>query len=650
VATSLSGVVRRVLLVAPRRIGVKLGFVRSVGVSVLRGLTVVVRRRVMMESRAAVIARCAAAWAGAFTLALLIGASEATIVVLEHWILLTRVMANSDLAAGPFYRSKMHSGQALLGALAPPLGSPAIDALRRGDRGRRDPVACALLRLRSVGGSDMNCVVTGKQRQGGPAGTCARVLIVDDDPGMREALQLVLSADGHVCDVADNAFSALAAVDRKTFDVVISDTRMPGLTGLELLDRFKGAHPDWPLVAITGAGGAEQAVDGIKRGAFHYLVKPFEPEQIRRVVAAALPDVRRHPDGGARRSRPPAAVATLGLVGNGPAMRTVRTAIDLVARSTAPVLITGETGAGKEIVARAIHERSARGHLPFVAVNMSAIPTELLEGELFGHVRGAFTGAAQPRKGLFTGADGGTLLLDEIGDISLALQAKLLRVLQSGDVRPVGSDRTHHPDVRVIAATHRDLPLLVKQGLFREDLYFRLNVLPVNVPALRDHREDIPALAEHFLAQARQRAPQSPVRSIDPDALRILSNAPWPGNVRELANTIERAVVFGFHETIERTQVLSAGAPAPQAWPFPTHAPWTLHRLSRAYAEWALAEAGGNKKRAAKVLGINLSTLYRWLRSERRTHPHALARTGGGHTPDLDVAGAATPTAPGWHA
>jgi two-component system, NtrC family, response regulator HydG len=491
----------------------------------------------------------------------------------------------------------------------------------------------------------MSSVVTCKQREGEPTGTHARVLIVDDDPEMREALHLVLSADGHVCELAEDAVSAVAAVKRKTFDVVISDIRMPGLSGLELLDRIKTVHPDLPFIAITGAGGIQQAVDAIKRGAFDYLVKPCDADEIRRVVGTAL-DVRRHPGESARRSRAPAAVGEWELVGTGPAMRTLRTAIDFVARSTAPVLVTGETGAGKELVARAIHERSARSQRPFVAVNMSAIPTELLEGELFGHVRGAFTGAAQPRKGLFTVADGGTLLLDEIGDMSLTLQAKLLRVLQSGDVRPVGSDRTHHIDVRVIAATHRDLPLLVKQGLFREDLYFRLNVLPVKVPALRDHREDIPALAEHFLAEARQRAPLSPVRSIDPEALRILSEAPWPGNVRELASAIERAVVFGINETIDLHQVSLVGAPVPQrgapapAWPFPTDAPWTLHRLSRAYAEWALAETGGNKERAAKVLGINLSTLYRWLRSERPNDP--LARTGGGHPPDPDVAGAAT--------
>jgi two-component system response regulator HydG len=305
-------------------------------------------------------------------------------------------------------------------------------------------------------------------------------------------------------------------------------------------------------------------------------------------------------------------------------MRTLQTAIDFVARSSAPVLVMGETGAGKELVARAIHARGARSDHPFVAVNMSAIPQELLEGELFGHVRGAFTGAAQVRKGLFTEADGGTLLLDEIGDLSFDLQAKLLRVLQFGDVRPVGSDRTHHVDVRVIAVTHRDLPALVKEGRFREDLLFRLDVLPVFVPPLRDHREDIPALAEYFLSQACQRAPQSPVRSIRPDALRELADASWPGNVRELASSIERAVVFGVDEMIDSNHLSSVrsgaqtrriGAPA-QAWPFPSHAPWTLRRLSRAYVEWVLAEMGGDKERAAKILGIDLSTLYRWQRAQ----------------------------------
>jgi two-component system response regulator HydG len=470
----------------------------------------------------------------------------------------------------------------------------------------------------------MSNVVNREQGQEESTGTPSRVLIVDDDAEMREALQAVLSADGHVCDLAVDAASAMAAVDRKTFDVVISDVRMDGMNGLELLDRIKRTHPALPFVVITGAGDVPKAVDAVKRGAFDYVLKPCGADELRRIVARAL-DVRRHPSEDARRSCPPATVGKPELVGTGPAMRTLQTAIDFVARSSAPVLVTGETGAGKELVARAIHARGARHDRPFVAVNMSAIPKDLLEGELFGHVRGAFTGAAQARKGLFTEADGGTLLLDEIGDMSVDLQVKLLRVLQSGDVRPVGSDRAHHVDVRVIAATHQNLPSLVKDGRFREDLYFRLHVLPVFVPPLREHREDIPVLAAYFLAEARQRAPLSPVRSIGPDALRILSEAPWPGNVRELASAIERAVVFGVDEMIDENQLSSVRGPSPvprsdgqaQTWPFPSTEPWTLRQLSRAYAEWALAENGGNKERAAKILGIDLSTLYRWLRAEQ---------------------------------
>jgi len=353
------------------------------------------------------------------------------------------------------------------------------------------------------------------------------------------------------------------------------------------------------------------------------VVKPCGADELRRIVASAL-DGRRHPAEIRRATPLPVTAGHMELVGTAPAMRTLQTAIDFVARSSAPVLVTGETGSGKELVARAVHARSARRDHPFVAVNMSAIPQELLEGELFGHVRGAFTGAAHLRKGLFMEADGGTLLLDEIGDMSFILQAKLLRVLQFGEVRPLGSDRNHYVDVRVIAATHRNLPALVEEGRFREDLFYRLDVLPLFVPPLRDRREDIPALAQYFLAQASQRAPQSPVRSIGRDALRVLAEAPWPGNVRELASAIERAVVFGVDGMIDVNQLSlgrSVAPPAPessapmQMWPFPSEAPWTLRRLSRAYAEWVIAKTGGNKERAAEILGVDLSTLYRWQRS-----------------------------------
>jgi two-component system response regulator HydG len=445
----------------------------------------------------------------------------------------------------------------------------------------------------------------------------SRVLIVDDDVEMREALETLFSGEGHACELAPNAAAALEIFERQTFDVVISDVRMDGMDGLELLDRVKRSHPALPFIIITAAGAIPQAVDAIKRGAFEYVVKPCDADDLRRIVTGAL-EGRRYSSEVPRRSRPPPAVGALELVGTGLAMRTLQTAIDFVAQSSAPVLITGETGVGKELVARAIHARSTRSLRPFVAVNTSAIPQELLEGDLFGHARGAFTGAAQPRKGLFTEADGGTLLLDEIGDMSFASQAKLLRVLQFGEVRPLGSDRAHRVDVRVIAATHRDLPALVKAGTFRQDLYYRLDVLPLFVPPLRHRREDIPALATHFLAEACQRAPQSPVRSIGSAALRSLTEAAWPGNVRELASVIERAVVFGIDEMIDVKQLTSVPSEsAGQIWPFPSHAPWTLRRLSRAYTEWVLSETGGNKERAAAILGIDLSTLYR----RRRARP-----------------------------
>jgi two-component system response regulator HydG len=332
------------------------------------------------------------------------------------------------------------------------------------------------------------------------------------------------------------------------------------------------------------------------------------------MVVAAIGNGHGRPEvvDGARRAHLPPR-PDLELIGLGPTMRALHESIDLVARSSAPVLITGETGVGKELVARAIHARGERRGRLFVPVNTSAVQEDLVESELFGHVRGAFTGAAQSRNGLMSEATGGTLFLDEIGDMPMGVQAKLLRVLQFGEVRPVGSDRSHGVDVRIVAATHRDLPALIRDGRFREDLYFRLNVLPIFVPPLRAHPEDILALAEHFLAQARQRASGARVRSIGDAALRVLTDAPWPGNVRELASAIERAVVFSKDEALgpEHLSPMQAGAAKALSWPSLDDSPWTLQRLNQAYTEWVLAQTGGDKQRAAEILGIDLSTLYR---------------------------------------
>jgi len=445
----------------------------------------------------------------------------------------------------------------------------------------------------------------------------SRLLIVDDDIGTRETLATIFSGDGLDCELAADADAALALVERLPFDAVICDVRMDGLSGFELLDRVKRSQPSLPFILITGFGVIHDAVDAIKRGAFQYVTKPCDVDDLRKMVAGAVAERQPREQGTDSRRLAPPNAANVQFIGDGPAMRELQKAIRLVAASSAPVLITGETGVGKELVARAIHTESARRGLAFVSVNTSAIPQDLLEGEVFGHVRGAFTGAAQSRKGLLTEADGGTILLDEIGDMSVGLQTKLLRVLQFGDVRPVGSDRSHHVDVRVIAATHRDLPTLVREGRFREDLYFRLNVLPVFVPPLREHREDIPALAEHFFAEARRRTSNSPVTSIGPAALRLLTEAPWPGNVRELANAIERAVVFGTDEVLSPEHLSSVPSGGPQAlsWPLRSTTPGTLRRLSQAYTEWVLTQTGGDKPRAAEILGIDLSTLYRWRRS-----------------------------------
>jgi two-component system response regulator HydG len=442
----------------------------------------------------------------------------------------------------------------------------------------------------------------------------SHLLIVDDDPTTREGLGSLFSGEGHTCQLAADATSALRLIEQQAFDAVVSDVVMEGMNGLELLDRVKRTHPSLPFVVITGAGGVHQAVEAIKRGAFEYLLKPCNVDDLMKAIDLAL-DARHRRGDGVRAIPAAVDVGYLELVGASPALRALQTAIDFVARSSAPVLVTGETGVGKELVARAIHARSARGSRPLVAVNTAAIPQELLEGEIFGHARGGFTGAVQARRGLLTEADGGTLLLDEIGDMSFGLQAKLLRVLQFGDVRPVGSDRTHHVDVRVIASSHRNLPALVKEGRFREDLLFRLDVLSVHVPPLRDHREDIPTLAVHFLAHARRRAPASPVRAIGPRALHALQEREWAGNVRELASVIERAVVFGAGETIdvEHLPVVPGAEPAPQ-WPCSRESPWTMQRLSRAYTDWVLAQTGGNKTRAADIMGVNLSTIYRWQR------------------------------------
>jgi two-component system response regulator HydG len=385
----------------------------------------------------------------------------------------------------------------------------------------------------------------------------------------------------------------------------------------------------------------------MRRGAFHYVTKPFELESLRalcsracRERALARENARLRgtlrestiPSGtlegfpnppamgsGEQSSPPPDAHSARQLVGQSASMRQLRALIERVAAASSPVLITGETGTGKELVALAIHADGPRADKPFVAVNCAALPEPLLESELFGHARGAFTGAAQSRRGLFVEAEGGTLFLDEVGDLSPPLQAKLLRVLQSGEVRPVGSETARTVEVRCLAATHKELSMLVEKGLFREDLFFRLDVLRVPVPALRERGGDVPKLVEHFLAKSLERTSRSVLAGIEPDALEYLAAYGWPGNVRQLENLIERLVVTAGAPLASLDDVTRALQPIRDTNPLSPllRKPMTLEELQDRYIEGVLTKVEGNKPRAAEILGIDLSTLYR--REKRRS-------------------------------
>ncbi len=440
-----------------------------------------------------------------------------------------------------------------------------------------------------------------------------RILVVDDDPDFAQAVADVFAGTGYRCELASSGAAALSLCMKIDFDAMVTDLRMEGMDGVELVRRAKRLQPSLAVVLVTGDATIPTAVAAIKAGAFEYVTKPFEGGALRAIVERALA-ARPAPV----RSREQASLpqGTEEIVGSGALMADLRARIALVATASSPVLVLGETGTGKELVARAIHACSPRRGRPFVTVNTSAIPEALLESQMFGHTRGAFTGAAQAHRGLFQEADGGTLLLDEIGDMPLALQPKLLRVLQSGELRPVGADRDVHVDVRIVAATHRRLPDLVAEGRFRQDLFYRLDVVTLLVPPLRDRAEDIPELARCFLARARARAPESPALRMSEELLALLASAPLRGNVRELESIVERLVVLADHEELTPSDLARTEYDETQG-PAAADSDPSLDALIRKHVESVLARAGGSKSRAAKMLGVDLSTLYRWQRKWR---------------------------------
>jgi len=434
-----------------------------------------------------------------------------------------------------------------------------------------------------------------------------RVLIVDDDESLRDSLALVLGAEGFEIAAAADGTQALARLDESAADIVLCDLRMPGGDGLELLPEMARRRPEATLILMSAYGTEELALEAMRRGAYDYLAKPFQPaeallairkaterERLRRANQLLQRDVQR-------------AIGERPIVAASAPMIAVLELIERAAEYKATVLLQGESGTGKEVLARAIHLQSPRRAEAFVAVNCGAIPEPLLESELFGHAKGAFTGADRARRGLFVEADGGTLFLDEVGELPLALQVKLLRVLQEEEVRPLGESKARSVDVRVIAATARDLEAEVAGGRFREDLFYRLDVLRVAVPPLRERREDVPLLVDHFLAQFRS-ALGKPLRGIAEDALQRLAAYHWPGNVRELENVVERAVILANSDQLTLRE-LPANIVHPEPAAEAAAGELSLRRARRAaeveVIRRALRATHGNRTHAARVLGVS---------------------------------------------
>jgi two-component system response regulator AtoC len=435
-----------------------------------------------------------------------------------------------------------------------------------------------------------------------------RILIVDDDDALRESLELVLAAEGYgVRSVASGA-AALAALGEAPVDLVLCDLRMPGMDGMELLPQLVRRLPGVAVILMSAYGGADLAVEALRRGAYDYLAKPFQPSEVVLTIRKARERERLRIANQLLRRDLQRAVGDRPIVAASQAMIEVLEVVERAAEFKATVLLTGESGTGKEVLARAIHAQSGRRAEAFVALNCGAIPETLLESELFGHAKGAFTGADRARRGLVVEADGGTLFLDEIGELPPGLQVKLLRVLQEEEVRPLGDSKSLRVDARVIAATSRDLENDVGQGRFRQDLFYRLNVVRIRVPALRERREDIPVLVDHFLERFRQ-ALAKPARGIADDALDRLVAYAWPGNVRELENVIERAMILAEGDRITLRDlppnVVSPERPAGG----PGAGDLSLRRARKALEaeliERALRATGGNRTHAARLLEIS---------------------------------------------
>jgi len=450
-----------------------------------------------------------------------------------------------------------------------------------------------------------------------PAGT---ILLADDEEKILKTLGRALREEGHDVVTTPSALSAQKLLAERSFDLLVIDYLMPERTGLEVIRELttttaEGERPS--IIMMTAYGTVESAVEAMKLGARDYLQKPFDVDELLVTVRRLLEEQRTRTGLRYLLSERDAEFNNYGLVGRSRAVIDVIKRAELVAQSKSTVLITGETGTGKELVARAIHARSAQHDMPLIKVNCAAIPDTLLESELFGHVRGAFTGASFTKKGRFSLADGGSIFLDEIGTVSTAVQAKLLRVLQDREFEPLGAERTQKVDLRVIAATNRDLRQMVSSGTFQEDLYYRLNVIPIQLPALRERREDIPLLVDHFLRRFA-RDTGKPIDEVEPALMQELERYDWPGNVRELENTLERAVVLATGPRLTRDTLWLIGATSAPVSGLPSsrlHA--NLEWAERETIRRALEQNRGIKKDAAESMGISQRALSHYLQKYR---------------------------------
>jgi two-component system, NtrC family, response regulator AtoC len=448
------------------------------------------------------------------------------------------------------------------------------------------------------------------------------ILIVEDEPKMLRLLELNLADEGYAVRAVGSAEQGLKTLGHDKIDLVLSDVKLPGMSGLEFLQAVKRANSATPVVMMTAYGRVESAVEAMKAGASDYVLKPFSIEELKLIIRKELEVKRLHEENRSLREALGHRYEFANIIAKSARMQEVLATVERVAPTNSTVLLGGESGVGKDLIARAIHQHSRRSGGPFIKINCTAIPENLLESELFGYEKGAFTGAAAAKPGKFELADQGTIFLDEIGDMPGALQAKLLRVLQEREFERLGGTKTIKVDVRVVAATNQDLRAALEQGTFREDLYYRLNVVPISIPPLREHKEDIPYLVDHFITRFRESSGK-PISGISPQAMKLLADFHWPGNVRELENILERAVVMASGEEIEVEDIhldvaaqpeagsgLASSAIAANGSVLPLLPEgMKLEQFEDEIIKEALNRAGGNKSQAARLLGLTRNAL-----------------------------------------